>query len=67
MSVEPMNKLFTPIQVGGMQLRHRVVHAHAPLTRFRVDPGTNVIFPFVKEYYAPRASTPGTFTISEGM
>ncbi|KAJ7354233.1 hypothetical protein DFH08DRAFT_984601 [Mycena albidolilacea] len=64
MSVEPMAKLFTPIQVGEMQLRHRVVHA--PLTRFRVDPGTNVIFPFVKEYYAQRASTPGTFIISEG-
>ncbi|KAJ6564096.1 hypothetical protein B0H19DRAFT_1219718 [Mycena capillaripes] len=32
----------------------------------RADPNTNVIFPIVKEYYVQRASTPGTFIISEG-
>ncbi|KAJ6563956.1 hypothetical protein B0H19DRAFT_1285056 [Mycena capillaripes] len=64
MSVESTAKLFTPIQVGDVQLGHRVVHA--PMTRLRVDPNTNVIFPIVKEYYAQRASTPGTFIISEG-
>ncbi|KAJ7903086.1 FMN-linked oxidoreductase [Mycena leptocephala] len=57
-------KLFTPIQVGNVQLRHRVVQA--PMTRLRVDPSTNVIFPIVKEFYMQRASTPGTLIISEG-
>ncbi|KAJ7856298.1 FMN-linked oxidoreductase [Mycena leptocephala] len=56
-------KLFTPIQVGNVQLRHRVVQA--PMTRLRVDPSTNVIFPIVKEFYGQRASTPGTLVISE--
>ncbi|KAF7352049.1 FMN-linked oxidoreductase [Mycena venus] len=64
MSVETTAKLFTPIQVGDVLLRHRVVQA--PMTRLRVDPNTNVIFPIVKEYYAQRASTPGTLIISEG-
>ncbi|KAJ7854700.1 NADH:flavin oxidoreductase/NADH oxidase [Mycena olivaceomarginata] len=59
-----MAKLFTPIQVGDIQLRHRVVQA--PMTRLRVDAGTNVILPTVKEYYGQRASTPGTLIISEG-
>ncbi|KAJ7800195.1 hypothetical protein B0H14DRAFT_1695551 [Mycena olivaceomarginata] len=59
-----MAKLFTPIQVGNIQLRHRVVQA--PMTRLRVDAGTNVILPTVKEYYGQRASTPGTLIISEG-
>ncbi|KAJ7472931.1 hypothetical protein B0H11DRAFT_2037781 [Mycena galericulata] len=58
-------KLFTPIQVGGLQLRHRVVLA--PLTRLRVDPATNMIFPIVETFYAQRASTPGTLLISEGI
>ncbi|KAJ7512206.1 hypothetical protein B0H11DRAFT_2268329 [Mycena galericulata] len=57
-------KLFTPIQVGGLQLRHRVVLA--PLMRLRVDPATNVIFPIVETFYAQRASTPGILLISEG-
>jgi 2,4-dienoyl-CoA reductase-like NADH-dependent reductase (Old Yellow Enzyme family) len=60
-----MAKLFTPIQVGDIQLRHRVVQA--PMTRLRVDAGTNIILPTVKEYYEQRASTPGTLIISEGM
>ncbi|KAF8210831.1 hypothetical protein K438DRAFT_1569324 [Mycena galopus ATCC 62051] len=64
MSVPSTAKLFTPIKVGDMQLRHRVVQA--PMTRVRVDPSTSVIFPVVKEYYAQRASTPGTLIISEG-
>ncbi|KAJ6484041.1 FMN-linked oxidoreductase, partial [Mycena sanguinolenta] len=64
MSVESPVKLFTPIQVGDIRLRHRIVLA--PMTRLRVDPSTNVIFPIVKEYYAQRTSTPGTLIISEG-
>ncbi|KAJ7697870.1 FMN-linked oxidoreductase [Mycena rosella] len=58
------SKLFEPIRVGNVQLAHRVVLA--PLTRLRVDPTTNVILPIVREYYAQRASTPGTLLISEG-
>ncbi|KAJ7846245.1 hypothetical protein B0H14DRAFT_3109009 [Mycena olivaceomarginata] len=65
MSLETSAKLFTPIRIGDIQLRHRVVLA--PLTRLRVDPRTNIIFPMVKEYYAQRASTPGTLIISEGI
>ncbi|KAF7376949.1 FMN-linked oxidoreductase [Mycena sanguinolenta] len=63
-TVQSTAKLFTPIQIGDIRLRHRVVLA--PLTRLRVDPSTNVIFPIVKEYYAQRVSTPGTLIISEG-
>ncbi|KAK7031117.1 hypothetical protein VNI00_013722 [Paramarasmius palmivorus] len=55
-------RLFQPIQVGQMKLKHRV--ALAPLTRVRStrfhDPQ-----PIMQEYYAQRASTPGTFIISE--
>ncbi|KAJ7788348.1 hypothetical protein B0H14DRAFT_3115943 [Mycena olivaceomarginata] len=65
MSLETSAKFFTPIRIGDIQLRHRVVLA--PLTRLRVDPRTNIIFPMVKEYYAQRASTPGTLIISEGI
>ncbi|KAF7374824.1 NADH:flavin oxidoreductase/NADH oxidase [Mycena sanguinolenta] len=54
--------LFQPIKVGDVQLKHRVVLA--PSTRFRatVDgtPNPNMI-----EYYAQRASTPGTLLIAE--
>ncbi|KAJ7232636.1 hypothetical protein B0H12DRAFT_1223150 [Mycena haematopus] len=64
MSVESTAKLFTPIRIGDVQLRHRIVLA--PLTRLRVDPSTNAILPMVKEYYEQRASTPGTFLITEG-
>jgi 2,4-dienoyl-CoA reductase-like NADH-dependent reductase (Old Yellow Enzyme family) len=37
----------------------------SPLTRFRADE-SSVQMPFVKEYYAQRASVPGTLLISEG-
>jgi NADPH2 dehydrogenase len=41
--------------------------ALAPLTRFRNDETTHApIVPLVKEYYAQRASVPGTLLISEG-
>ncbi|KAJ7159250.1 hypothetical protein C8R43DRAFT_882010 [Mycena crocata] len=56
-------KLFQPVRVGDLQLAHRVVLA--PLTRLRVDPFTQVILPFVREYYEQRASTPGTLIIGE--
>ncbi|KAJ7857540.1 NADH:flavin oxidoreductase/NADH oxidase [Mycena leptocephala] len=55
-------KLFQPLQVGDIQLAHRVVFA--PATRYRVD-DTHTPFPHVAEYYEQRASTSGSLLISE--
>ncbi|KAJ5750457.1 chanoclavine-I aldehyde reductase fgaOx3 [Penicillium manginii] len=57
-----MSKLFSPIQVGRMELSARL--AMAPMTRFRVDENHNPL-PMVKEYYEQRGSTPGTLLITE--
>ncbi|KAE9409916.1 FMN-linked oxidoreductase [Gymnopus androsaceus JB14] len=54
--------LFQPAQVGNMLLKNRVVMA--PLTRFRAD-AAHVPHPIVGEYYAQRASIPGTLLITE--
>jgi NADPH2 dehydrogenase len=54
--------LFAPLKIGTMTLQNRLVMA--PLTRFRAD-DTNVPLPFVAEYYAQRASVPGTLLITE--
>ena len=57
------NKLFTPIQVGSMELEHRVVMA--PLTRSRsVQPGS-IPGDLMLEYYSQRASE-GGLIVSEG-
>lgn len=58
----PQSKLFEPLQVGPNQLSNRLVMA--PLTRFRAD-DDHVPLPMVKEYYAQRASVPGTLLITE--
>ncbi|EED16347.1 NADH:flavin oxidoreductase/NADH oxidase family protein [Talaromyces stipitatus ATCC 10500] len=59
-----MPTLFTPLQVGRLQLSHRI--ALAPLSRYRVEDNTHTpIVSLVKEYYTQRASTPGTLLISE--
>jgi N-ethylmaleimide reductase len=51
------NTLFTPIQVGLMELKHRVVMG--PLTRSRsVQPG-NIPGDLMLEYYSQRASDGG--------
>ncbi|KAJ3551583.1 hypothetical protein NM688_g4619 [Phlebia brevispora] len=55
-------KLFAPIQVGKMSLKHRVVMA--PLTRTRAD-SDHVHTKLAVEYYAQRASVPGTLLVSE--
>ncbi|VDC05333.1 unnamed protein product [Peniophora sp. CBMAI 1063] len=55
--------LFTPIKVGNVQLKHRVVLA--PLTRFRADEN-HVHTDLAVEYYKQRSSTPGSLLISEG-
>ncbi|PQE33137.1 NADh:flavin oxidoreductase NADh oxidase family protein [Rutstroemia sp. NJR-2017a WRK4] len=49
--------------LGAVNLEHRI--ALAPLTRFRAS-DDHVPLPFVAEYYAQRASVPGTLLISEG-
>ncbi|KAF6845316.1 NADPH dehydrogenase [Colletotrichum musicola] len=56
-------KLFQPIKMGNMNLSHRVVMA--PLTRYRADDDGAPILPMVSQYYADRASEPGTLIISE--
>ncbi|KAJ7677694.1 hypothetical protein DFH06DRAFT_975942 [Mycena polygramma] len=56
------SKLFQPIVLGDILLKHRVVMA--PLTRFRADKD-HVPLPHVLEYYTQRASVPGTLLITE--
>lgn len=55
-------KLFTPLALGPVTLRHRVVMA--PLTRMRASPDGNVPTKLNAEYYAQRA-TPGGLLIAE--
>jgi NADPH2 dehydrogenase len=57
------SKLFEPLKIGNMSLKHRVVMA--PLTRFRADENHVPLLPMVKEYYAQRACVPGTLLITE--
>ncbi|KAF2828796.1 FMN-linked oxidoreductase [Ophiobolus disseminans] len=56
------SRLFKPLKVGNVELKHRV--AMAPLTRFRAN-DDHVIMPIAAEYYGQRASTPGTLLITE--
>ncbi|KAJ5808720.1 hypothetical protein N7474_009989 [Penicillium riverlandense] len=58
-----MTKLFTPLPVGRMQLTNRL--AMPPMTRLRAD-DTHTPLPIMKDYYAQRASEPGTLLITEG-
>ncbi|KAI9065374.1 NADH:flavin oxidoreductase/NADH oxidase [Trametes sanguinea] len=55
-------KLFQPVTVGDMSLAHRVVMA--PLTRCRAN-NRHVHGDLAVEYYAQRASVPGTLLITE--
>ena len=57
------NELFTPIQVGLMELKHRVVMA--PLTRSRSAQPGNIPSDLMLEYYSQRASD-GGLIVSEG-
>jgi N-ethylmaleimide reductase len=54
-SSEPM-KLFSPIQLGKISLKHRVIHP--PLTRLRANPDDGVSEMMIK-YYEQRASDGG--------
>jgi hypothetical protein len=55
-------KLFSPITIGNMELKHRVIMS--PLTRVRCPGGLPT--ELVKEYYEQRA-TDGGLIIGEGM
>jgi N-ethylmaleimide reductase len=55
-------KLFSPLQIGPYQLKHRVVMA--PLTRMRAERPSLSPRPLNAEYYGQRA-TPGGFIIAE--
>lgn len=56
------SKLFAPVRVGRMELKHRI--AMAPLTRPRAD-NNHVQLPIAQEYYAQLASVPGRLLIAE--
>ena len=58
-----MPSLAGPLRVGNLSLKHRLIMA--PLTRFRAN-DAHVPLPMVTEYYAQRASVPGTLLITEG-
>ncbi|PWY93990.1 FMN-linked oxidoreductase [Aspergillus sclerotioniger CBS 115572] len=56
-------RLFKPLQIGPIQVQHRI--GMAPLTRRRATPD-RIPNPMMKEYYTQRASVPGTLIITEG-
>jgi NADPH2 dehydrogenase len=56
------SNLFKPLRIGNVELKNRIVMA--PLTRYRAD-DSHTPLPFVAEYYAQRASVPGTLLITE--
>lgn len=57
------SNLFKPLRLGRSELSNRV--ALAPLTRFRADDDHVPLQSLVPEYYAQRASVPGTLLITE--
>jgi NADPH2 dehydrogenase len=57
------SKLFEPLKVGDMTLKHRIIMA--PLTRFRASDSHVPLLPMVKEYYVQRACVPGTLLVTE--
>lgn len=46
--------LYSPVKLGDLELKNRVVMA--PLTRNRADNDTGIPSPMASEYYAQRAS-----------
>ncbi|EEY17004.1 12-oxophytodienoate reductase [Verticillium alfalfae VaMs.102] len=58
----PRSRLFEPVRLGTIDLKHRIVLA--PLTRYR-NGDDHAALPFMQRYYADRASVPGTLVISE--
>ncbi|RKF54700.1 Chanoclavine-I aldehyde reductase easA [Erysiphe neolycopersici] len=60
--MEKTSRLSKPLQIGKLKLENRLVLAH--LTRFRAD-DNHVPLPIFRDYYAYRASSPGTLLITE--
>lgn len=58
------SRLFEPIEVAGLPLKHRVVLA--PLNRCRAN-AYFVPTDLMTQYYAQRASVPGTLLITESV
>ena len=56
-------KLFSPLKLGNLHLKHRVVMP--PMTRHRADE-EGIPNEYVKKYYSQRAAVPGTLLITEG-
>jgi hypothetical protein len=56
------SQLFSPIQVGRLDIAHRIILA--PLTRQRAD-SAHIHGDLAVTYYEQRASTPGTLLITE--
>ena len=50
-------KLFTPVQIGPLTLKHRIVMP--PMSRLRAQPGTGIPSDLMLEYYRQRASGGG--------
>jgi N-ethylmaleimide reductase len=57
MGTDVQKKLFTPVQVGPITLKHRVVMP--PMSRLRAQPGTGIPSDLQLEYYTQRASDGG--------
>ncbi|KAI0377549.1 NADH:flavin oxidoreductase/NADH oxidase family protein-like protein [Hypomontagnella monticulosa] len=58
------SRLFKPLKVGSIELKHRI--AMAPLTRLRATDDRVPSPIMMKDYYGQRASIPGTLLIAEG-
>lgn len=59
----PDTRLFKPLKIGNMEIKHRI--GMAPLTRLRAT-DDRVPTPLMKDYYSQRAAVPGTLIITEG-
>jgi N-ethylmaleimide reductase len=57
MATDVSKKLFTPIQIGPIRLKHRVVMP--PMSRLRAQPGTGIPSDLQLEYYSQRTSDGG--------
>ena len=56
------NKLFTPVQVGAITLKHRIVMP--PLSRLRAEWPSGVPSDLMREYYSQRASDGGLMQVA---
>ena len=59
----PQSRLFKPLKIGDIEVKHRI--GMAPLTRLRAT-YDRVPTPLMKDYYGQRAAVPGTLIIAEG-